>query len=235
MKIACLGGGGWYFTRPLADFAVCEDLHGSEIALYDIDQERARLMARMGRRLSGEAGARLRFKTARSLAEAVDGSDFLLCSIGGAGASGASGYYESPVHLGDKLLCAQFGVPQVVGDTGGPAAMMAALRSVPIYLEICRQAEQRAPQAIMLNHANPMAVLCRAMVKYSSLPCVIGICHGVQGGIRHAAGILGVPARELETVWIGTNHYYWFTRLRHQGRDVMPEFWEQVRRQPPAS
>ena len=235
MKIACLGGGGWYFTRPIADFTACEELHGSEIALYDIDAERARLVAKMGRRLSTEAGARLRFKTAKSLAEAVDGSDFLLCSIGGAGASGASGYYESPVHLGDKLICAQHGLPQVVGDTGGPAAMMAGLRSVPIYLEICREAEKRAPQAVLLNHANPMAVLCRAMVKYASLPCVIGICHGVQGGIRHAADILGVPAHELETVWIGTNHYYWFTRMRHLGRDVMPEFWKRVRRQKPTS
>jgi len=86
MKITCLGGGGWYFTRPIADFALCEDLHGSEIVLYDIDAERAGLVAKMGRRLSKKAGAGLRFKTAKSLAEAVDGSDFVLCSIGGAGA-----------------------------------------------------------------------------------------------------------------------------------------------------
>ena len=74
-------------------------------------------MARMGRRLSRQAGAGLRFSVASSLAEAVDGSDFLLCSIGGAGASGSSGYYESPAHLGDKAICARYGVPQIVGDT----------------------------------------------------------------------------------------------------------------------
>jgi len=150
-----------------------------------------------------------------------------------AGAAGAAGYYESPVHLGDKLLCAEHGIPQIVGDTAGPAAMMAAFRSVPIYLNICREAERRAPDAVLLNHANPMAVLCRAMVKYSQLPCVIGICHGVQAGIRHAAGLLGVPPRELDTVWIGTNHYYWFTRMRHRGRDVLPELWRRVRATPP--
>jgi alpha-galactosidase len=78
-----------------------------------------------------------------------------------------------------------------------------------------------------------MAVLCRAMAKYSGLSCVIGICHGVQSGIARAASILGVPPQELETVWIGTNHYYWFTRMRHRNVDVMPEFWKQVRRQNP--
>lgn len=233
MKIALLGGGGWYFSRPIADFAASEPLHGSRIVLYDTDAERAELMARMGRRLSRQAKSRLRFSVARSLAEAVDGSDFLLCSIGGAGASGAGGYYESPVHLGDKLICAQHGIPQIVGDTAGPAAMMAAFRSVPIYLEICREAERRAPGAVLLNHANPMAVLCRAMVKYADLPCVIGICHGVQGGIRHAARLLDVEPRELETVWIGTNHYYWFTRIRHRGRDMLSELWKRVRRLDP--
>ncbi len=228
MKIACLGGGGWYFARPIADFALCEDIHGSEIALYDIDRDRAELMVKMGRRLSRQAGARLRFKNAQSLAEAVDGSDFVLCSIGGAGASGSSGYYESPVHLGDNMICAKYGVPQVVGDTCGPSAMMAAFRSVPIYMTICREVQRRAQNTVLLNHANPMAVLCRAMNKYSSVDSVIGICHGVQAGIAHAASILGIAAAELETIWIGTNHYLWFTRMRHKGVDVMPAFWKKV-------
>ncbi|NCO36243.1 MAG: hypothetical protein AUJ92_17450 [Armatimonadetes bacterium CG2_30_59_28] len=233
MKILCVGGAGWYFARPIADFCVCEDLRGSEVAIYDIDRDRGQLMAGMGERLSETAEANLRFTVPASLAEAVDGSDFVLASIGGAGASGAAGYYESLVHLGDKVICAKRGVPQIVGDTAGPAAMAAAFRSVPIYLEICREIERRAPRAVMLNHANPMSVLCRAMVKYSSVRCVIGICHGVQGGVRHAAEILDIPPQELETVWIGTNHYYWFTRMCHKGKDVMPEFWEKARNRTP--
>lgn len=40
MKIARLGAGGGYFTRPISDFALCEDLHGCEISLYDIDRDR---------------------------------------------------------------------------------------------------------------------------------------------------------------------------------------------------
>jgi alpha-galactosidase len=231
VKIACLGGGGLYFARPLGDIAVCPDLHGSEIALYDIDHERSALMADLARRFSAKAGAGLRVVVAKTLAEAVDGCDVALASIGGAGASGASGYYESPVHLGDKLICTKYGIPQLVGDTAGPAAMMAAFRSVPIYLEICRAIERRSPKAILINHANPMAVLCRAMAKYSGVREVIGICHGVQIGIRHAAAILGIEARELDTVWVGTNHYYWFMRVAHRGQDLLPELWRRMRAQ----
>lgn len=231
MKIACLGGGGLYFSRPLGDIAVCPDLHGSAVALYDIDHDRAALMAKLAERFSAGAGAGLKVSVATTLSAAVEGCDIALASIGGAGASGAGGYYESPVHLGDKLLCTRHGVPQLVGDTGGPAAMMAAFRSVPIYLDICRELERRAPGAILVNHANPMAVLCRAMAKYSRVREVIGICHGVQIGIRHAAAILEVEPRDLDTVWVGTNHYYWFTRVACHGQDLLPELWRRVRAQ----
>jgi alpha-galactosidase len=106
--------------------------------------------------------------------------------------------------------------------------MAAAFRSVPIYLNICREIEKSAPDAILMNHANPMAVLCRAMNKHSAVRCVIGICHGVQIGITHAARILGVEPHELDTAWIGTNHYYWFTRIRHRGKDLLPELWKRA-------
>jgi len=228
MKIACIGAGGLYFSRPLGDFAICQDLHGSDVALYDLDEERAEIMAGLARRFSDEAGAGLQVSVSKSLSEAVDGTDFVLASIGGAGSSGTKGYYESPVHINDCVICGKYGIHQIVGDTAGPAAMAAAFRSVPIYLNICREVEQRAPDAIVLNHANPMAILCRAMAKYSSVRSAIGICHGVQGGIRHVAGILEVEPRELDTVWIGTNHYYWFTRVAHRGKDLLPELWKRA-------
>jgi alpha-galactosidase len=233
MKIACLGAGGRYFTRPIGDIALCPDLHGADIALYDIDRDRADLMAGAARRFSGEAGARLNVSVASGLAEAVEGADFVLASIGGAGSPGAHGYYHSPVHVNDCILCARHGVFQIIGDTAGPAAMAAAFRSVSIYLGICREIERRAPRAILLNHANPMAVLCRAMVKHSAVRGVIGICHGVQGGIQHAAEMLGADPADLDAVWIGTNHYYWFLRLDLRGRDMLPELLRIAGQKPP--
>ena len=228
MKIACIGGAGYYFLRPISDICVTPELDGCTISIYDLDLDRAKLMAITANRLSREAGATVTAEAASTLENAVQDADFVITSIGGAGATGSTGYYDSPVHLGDKVICARHGVPQVVGDTAGPAAMMAAFRSVPIHMEICRAIEKHAPNAILLNHANPMAVLCRAMNQHANLRCVIGICHGVQEGIAHVADILKVNAKELECIWIGTNHYYWFTRLRHRNRDVLPDLWRQV-------
>jgi len=136
--------------------------------------------------------------------------------------------YQSTYHAADIRIPAKYGITQIVGDTCGPAGMMMGLRSVPAYIAICREMERRCPDAILLNHSNPMAVLCRAMVKYTGIS-TIGICHGVQAGIRYAAQILEVDARELSTTWVGTNHYYWFTRVQHRGRDVYPELMRRVR------
>lgn len=47
-KIVCLGGGSSYFAGTLGDLAIRKGLKGSEIVLYEIDVERAKLMARCG-------------------------------------------------------------------------------------------------------------------------------------------------------------------------------------------
>lgn len=221
-KITCLGAGSLYFLRAIPDLLVSPEIAGSEIVLYDIEQEKSERMAAMGRRLAEEAGTGFRVRAASGLDDAVDGAHFAISSIGGSGADIASNVYASAYHAADIRIPAKYGIHQVVGDTCGPAAMMMGLRSIPAYLEICRRMEQRCPDAVLLSHSNPMAVLCRAMRKYTSIN-VIGICHGVQGGVAHAAGILEVPAHELECLWIGTNHYYWFTRVLHKGVDVYPE------------
>lgn len=230
-KIVCLGGGSLYFRRALPDLLIREDLSGSEIVLYDIDADKVEIMAAMGRRLAERSGTGFEVRSTVDLSDAVDGADFALSSIGGSGAEVTPNVYGSYYHSVDMHIPARYGIHQVVGDTGGPAGMMMAFRSIPAYIAICREMEKRSPGAILLNHSNPMAVLCRAMRKYTDLT-TIGICHGVQGGIRHAAEILGVPPRELECVWVGTNHYYWFTRVLHRGEDVYPELMRRLAERP---
>jgi alpha-galactosidase len=232
-KIVCLGAGSFYFPRALGDLAITPGLAESEITLYDIDADKARLMARLGKRLAQMSGTGLRVRACAGLAEAVDGADFAISSIGGSGPS-MGGVYGTTAHSADILIPARYGIYQMVGDTGGPAGMMMGLRSIPAYLAICKEMHKRCPEVVLLNHSNPMAVLCRAMIKYGGLERVIGICHGVRHGVMQVAELLGVEPEELETVWIGTNHYYWFTRIRLHGKDVYPEVMRRAaKRKPP--
>ncbi|MEA3401398.1 MAG: hypothetical protein U9R79_09190 [Armatimonadota bacterium] len=233
-KIVCLGGGSLYFRRAVPDLLVNEDLAGSEIVLYDIDLEKVQVMADVHASLAERAGTGCTVRATDDLADAVDGADFAISSIGGSGAEVTARVYGSSYHAADLRIPSKYGIQQVVGDTCGPAGMMMGLRAIPAYLEICREMEKRCPNAILLNHSNPMAVLCRAMVKYTTIT-TIGICHGVQGGIRYAGEILDLPPGELDCTWVGTNHYYWFTRILHRGKDVYPELRQRIaEREPPA-
>jgi len=226
-KIVCLGGGSLYFTSCLPDLLLCEDLGGSEIVLYDIDAEKVELMADVARRLAEQAATGFRVRSTIDLADAVDGADFAVSSIGGSGAEVSRNVYGSYYHYCDIRIPAKYGIEQVIGDTCGPAGLMMGLRAIPVYIDICREMEKRCPNAILFSHSNPMAVLCRAMNKYTDIN-VIGVCHGVQAGIGQAAELLGVERTELECKWVGTNHYYWLTSIRHKGKDVYPELMRRL-------
>ena len=229
-KITCLGGGSLYYPQAIADIVTQKALAGSELVLYDIDGEKLKMMAQVAKRLAREAGTGFKVRHTLNLAEAAEGADFALSSIGGSGAEVTANVYGSSYHSADMHIGAKYGIQQLIGDTCGPAAMMMALRSIPVYLKICRELEKRAPRVILFNHSNPMAVLMRAMHKYSSVNA-IGVCHGVQGGTRRTAQFLGVDPADLQCTWIGTNHYYWFTRVLHKGRDIYPELLAKVRKE----
>lgn len=224
----CLGGGSLYFPRLLNDVALEEDLTGSEVVLYDLDLEKVEIMAEFGRQLARTASGTLHIRATADLADAVEGADFAISSIGGSGASFTANVYESHYHSADMHIPTKYGIHQVIGDTCGPAGLMMGLRSIPAYIAICREMEKRCPQVILFNHSNPMAVLMRTLHKYTAITS-IGICHGVQTGIVDAANLLDVPPDELECRWIGTNHYYWFTQMRHRGTDMLPELMHRTR------
>lgn len=232
-KIVCLGGGSMYFHGSMKEIVCQEDLAGSELVLYDIDAQKIAIAAGMTKRLVKQAGSGMKVRATTKLADAVDGADFAVSSIGGSGAEVTANVYASRFHDADMRIPAKYGVHQVIGDTGGPAGMMMGLRSIPVYICICREMEKRCPNVIFFNHSNPMATLMRAMHKYTSINAV-GVCHGVQIGIHEAAKLLNVPRHELECLWIGTNHFYWFTHMLHKGRDVYGELLKRIRGKVPA-
>ena len=218
-KIVFLGGGSLYFTRRLTGILTREDLGGSEIVFYDINAQKLDLIGSTYRRLAEEAGTGFRVRWTTDLADALDGADFAISAIGGSGVEVTPNFTTSYYHTCDIQIPMKYGIYQVIGDTGGPGALLMALHSIPVYVEICREMEKRCPNVIFFNHSNPMAPLCRSMIKYSGVK-VIGVCHGVQSGLQDVARLLDVPVHELECVWVGTNHYHWFTRILHRGVDV---------------
>ena len=72
LKLALIGGGG--VRTPLVIFGINESaglLGAEELALYDPDSERVRIMAELGRAIVAHEGGSLRIRVAASAEDAV--------------------------------------------------------------------------------------------------------------------------------------------------------------------
>ena len=71
-KIALIGGGG--VRTPLLIYGIQESAHilrAGELALYDPDADRVRIMAELGRALVAREGSNLRIRVAASAEDAI--------------------------------------------------------------------------------------------------------------------------------------------------------------------
>jgi alpha-galactosidase len=144
--------------------------------------------------------------------KALPGSDYIINCIEVSGLECVRHDYDIP---------ARYGVDQCIGDTIGPGGLFKALRTIPVWLEVLRDAERLCPEALVLNYTNPMNMMCLAAGRTSPV-AVIGLCHSVQGTSQLLARRAGVPFEEMEWECAGINHLAWFTRLHHRGTDLYP-------------
>jgi alpha-galactosidase len=121
----------------------------------------------------------------------------------------------------DLLIPEKFGVDINVGDTRGPSGIFRALRTIPVMLSICKDMEELCPNATMLNYTNPMAMLCRAMQRESTIKST-GLCHSVQGTSEMLAKWIGAPYSEITYTCAGINHMAWYLKYEWNGKDAYP-------------
>jgi len=212
-RITFIGAGSFGFTRGLVrDILTFPALSGSTIVLMDIHRERLKYIEKAVRRIVAEGNYPATVVTTTDRKAALRGADAVICTILAGGVD---------VWKWDVLIPNRYGVSTNVGDTRGPSGIFRALRTIPVMLSICRDMEKVCPRAILLNYTNPMAMLCRAMQKATSIR-VSGLCHSVQGTAAMLAGWAGVPYGEVDYTCSGINHMAWYTRFEHRGVDLYP-------------
>jgi alpha-galactosidase len=215
-KVAFVGAGSTVFTRNLvSDLVGTPELADTTtLALMDIDEERLRASELVTRRLVDARGAGARVEATLDRAAALDGADYVVTSFQ------VGGY--RPATVVDFDVPKRFGLRQTIADTLGVGGIMRGLRTIPVLLDVCRDTEERCPDALLLQYVNPMAMLCWAVAERSSVRCV-GLCHSVQHTAAELAADLGLPAGELRYDVAGINHVAFFLSLTHEGRDLYPD------------
>lgn len=213
-RITFIGAGSFGFTRGLVkDILTFPALKGSTIVLMDIHRERLEYIEKAVRRIVTEGNYPATVEVTTDRKKALKGADAVICTILAGGVD---------VWKWDVLIPNKYGVSTNVGDTRGPSGIFRALRTIPVMLSICRDMEKVCPRAILLNYTNPMAMLCRAMQKSTSIK-VSGLCHSVQGTAQMLAGWAGVPYGEVDYTCAGINHMAWYTKFEHKGADLYPK------------
>ncbi|NRF94505.1 6-phospho-beta-glucosidase [Paenibacillus frigoriresistens] len=211
MKLTILGGAGMR-TALLVNGLVrhSEELHFDEIALFDADEERLKVMGRLSQYIAelNQASFRVTFTT--DVREALQGADFVFSAV-------RVGQEESRVN--DERVALKYGV--LGQETTGPGGFAMALRTIPVMLEYTRIINEVAPNAWLLNFSNPSGLLAQAMNTYGHCK-VIGICDA-HAGIKNALSkFLGVHFSRLQVDYYGLNHLGWVPRVYKDGVDQMP-------------
>lgn len=212
-RIAFIGAGSLGFTRSLVrDILTFPLLKNSTLVLMDINRERLEFARKAVQVIVDRGKYPAKVIATMDRKEALKGADAVLCTI----LSGGVQVWRYDVEIPKK-----YGVDINVGDTRGVGGIFRALRTIPTMVSICKDMERLCPNAILLNYTNPMAMLCRAMQRTSSIQ-VSGLCHSVQGTAGMLANWIGAPMKEIDYVCAGINHQAWYLRYEWKGKDAYP-------------
>lgn len=212
-KVTIVGAGSAVFARQLmTDILAIDGLDEGVFALVDVDERRLDLARRIAERLVERSAKPWRVEAATDRNQLLAGSSYVINSIEVAGLDNVRFDYEIPM---------RYGVDQCIGDTIGPGGIFKALRTGPVWLDIVRDVERSAPDAVVMNYTNPMSILTLAALRATDLQ-IVGLCHSVQGTSRQLAGYLEVPYEDLVWRCAGLNHNAWFTELASRGEDMYP-------------
>ena len=248
-KIVVIGAGSASFgLNTLAALVRSERLHGSHLALVDLNEESLALVGRLAERLNREWDAQMTITTHTHHADALDGAKFVVLSI------------EVPpreeLWKSDYEIPLKYGVRQPYAENGGPGGFAHAARNIGPVIEIVRDMERACPDAWLVNFTNPMIRICDAIARYSEIK-VVGLCHQIHAGYGMVGCVLAddlgieVPEGEISThahpaFWplltqvasqamervdikaAGLNHFTWMLDLRDRrtGEDLYPLFAE---------
>ncbi|KKB09937.1 alpha-glucosidase/alpha-galactosidase [Devosia chinhatensis] len=220
-KITFIGAGSSVFMKNIVgDILQRPALAGAEVRLMDINPTRLEESEIIARKLISTLGVPATVQTYSNQRQALDGTNFVVVcfQIGG---------YE-PSTVIDFDVPRKYNLRQTIADTLGVGGIMRGLRTVPHLWSICEDMLEVAPDAIMLQYVNPMAINTWAISERYPTIKQVGLCHSVQGTAAELAHDLDIPYEDIRYRSAGINHMAFFLNFEHRQpdgtyKDLYPE------------
>jgi len=214
-KITFIGAGSTVFAKNLlGDILSFPELANSTISLMDIDPVRLKTSEIVAHKVADFFGAKPKIEATLDRRAALDGADYAISMFQ------VGGYKPSTVI--DFEIPKKYGIKQTIADTLGIGGIMRGLRTIPVFLDICKDMEELCPDVMFLQYVNPMAMNTWAINKASKIKTV-GLCHSVQGTAEVLAEDIGVPYNEINYICAGINHMAFYLKFERNGEDLYPK------------
>jgi 6-phospho-beta-glucosidase len=209
MKVAVVGGGSTY-TPELVDGFARLGSFVEELALVDPAEERLSTVGAFAARIFDHYGHSGRVTWTSDLRRALDGAEVVILQLR-VGGQNARISDETFPHVCD---C-------VGQETTGAGGFAKALRTVPVVLDIARQAARfAAPNAWIVDFTNPVGIVTRALLDDGHRTA--GLCNVAIGFQRRFAAQLGVAPEAVTLDHLGLNHLTWERAAYVDGVDRLP-------------
>src|SRR4030095_4058292 len=95
-------------------------------------------------------------------------------------------------------------------ETTGAGGFAKGLRTIPVILDICKDIEELAPNALLVNFTNPAGMVTEAVLKYSNVR-TMGLCNLPIETKMQIANLMGVNVSSIDIEMVGINHLNWTT------------------------
>ncbi len=223
-KIVIIGAGSGFGGRLSVDIMSRENLRDATLVLCDIHPGRLKLVSDYVQRTVDKYQLPTRIEATTDRKKALPDADFVITSVSVGGGAYYGHPYKAEIEIPNK-----YGISQSVADTIGVGGVFRFLRTGPVQHQFFRDMEDLCPDAWVLNHTNPMAMLSWLHLVDSSMKYV-GLCHSVQGTTEELARFIDVPYDKVNYWVAGINHQAWVLEFMRGHEDLYPRIREVMKK-----
>lgn len=219
IKIVTIGGGSSYTPELIEGFIKrYGELPVSDIYLVDIEEgkEKLEIVGNLAKRMVLKAGVDIKIHLSLDRREALKGADFVTTQF-------RVGQLKARIR--DEKIPLRYGT--IGQETTGAGGFANAQRTIPVILDICRDMEELAPNAWLINFTNPSGIVTEAVVKHTNVKTA-GLCNVPIGMVNSIADILGVAVNRINIDFVGLNHLLWGRKVYLDGEDITDKIIEEM-------
>lgn len=220
IKIVTIGGGSSYTPELVEGFIKrYHELPVKELWLVDIEagQEKLNIVGALAKRMVEKAGLPIEVHLTLDRREALKDADFVTTQF-------RVGLLEARAK--DERIPLKYGV--IGQETNGPGGLFKGLRTIPVILDIVKDMEELCPDAWLVNFTNPAGMVTEAVLRYTHLKKVVGLCNvpiGIKMGIAKA---LDADVERIEVQFAGLNHMVYGLDVYLDGVSIMDQVLDEL-------